>query len=105
MRPAGQNVFSYMTLGDLRHFGNNDSMGQNAGCLGRAYDPFTVPFVRPTTGALDMGHITSVFAELDGRQLAGRRDLRERLAPLGPADKVFGILKGVVDSGAFVKGT
>src|SRR5438445_4276137 len=85
LRPATRAMFSYVTLGDLRHFGNNDSMGQNAGCLGRAYDPFTVPFVRPTTGALDMGHITSVFAELDGRQLAGRRDLRERLAPLAPA--------------------
>ena len=41
----------YVTLGDLRHFGNNDSMGQNAGCLGKAYDPFTVPFVRPINGS------------------------------------------------------
>src|SRR5262249_42269105 len=71
---------------DLRHFGNNDSMGQNAGCLGRAYDPFMVPFVRPQpNGMLDMAHLTSVFAEVDGRQLAGRQALRERLAPLGPA--------------------
>src|SRR5262249_48241557 len=42
LRPAEQPVFSYVTLGDLRHFGNNDSLGQNAGCLGKAYDPFTV---------------------------------------------------------------
>ena len=47
LRPATKPVFPYVTLGDLRHLGNNDSMGQNAGCLGKAYDPFTVPFVRP----------------------------------------------------------
>src|SRR6266849_6270547 len=38
LRPADKPVFSYVTLGDLRHFGNNDSLGQNAGCLGKAYD-------------------------------------------------------------------
>src|SRR5207249_378170 len=46
LRPA-RSVFSYMTLGELRHLGHNDSMGQNGGCLGRAYDPFTVPFAHP----------------------------------------------------------
>ena len=54
LRPADKPVFSYVTLGDLRHFGNNDSLGQNAGCLGKVYDPFTVPFVRPINGALDI---------------------------------------------------
>src|SRR5262245_47455972 len=56
LRPAGSRMFSYVTLGDLRHFGNHDSMGQTAGCLGRAYDPYTVPFVRPTN-TLDMSNI------------------------------------------------
>src|SRR5579885_2559024 len=54
LRPADQPVFAYVALGDLRHFGNNDSMGQLAGCLGKVYDPFTVPFVRPLTGTLDI---------------------------------------------------
>jgi Protein of unknown function (DUF1501) len=84
LRPAGGGMFSYVTLGDLRHFGNHDSMGQNAGCLGRAYDPYTVPFVRPTN-TLDLGNIASVFADVNGAQLAGRRDLRDRLSGLGPA--------------------
>jgi hypothetical protein len=88
LRPAGS-VFSYVTLGDLRHLGNNDSMGQNAGCLGRAYDPFTVPFVRPTTnpsleGALDMRGVTSVMADVDNRQLQGRHRLLAEMAQAAP---------------------
>src|SRR5262249_12100835 len=35
LRAAEKSGFAYITLGDLRHFGNNDSMGQNAGCLGK----------------------------------------------------------------------
>src|SRR6266498_51595 len=46
LRPADRPVFSYVTLGDLRHLGHFDSLGQNAGCLGRQYDPFTLPFTR-----------------------------------------------------------
>src|SRR6266446_5210680 len=85
LRPADRPVFSYITLGDLRHFGNNDSMGQNAGCLGHAYDPFTVPFVRPINGSLDIRGVTSVMTEVDGRELDERRHLLEdmnRIAPL-----------------------
>ncbi len=85
LRPAERPVFSYVTLGDLRHFGNNDSLGQNAGCLGRAYDPFTVPFVRPMNGTLDLGGVTSVLADADGRRLDDRRQLLERLARAAPA--------------------
>jgi hypothetical protein len=85
LRPAEKPVFSYVTLGDLRHFGNNDSLGQNAGCLGRAYDPFTVPFVRPMNGTLDLGGVTSVMADLDGGRLDGRRALLERVARAAPA--------------------
>jgi hypothetical protein len=85
LRPARRPVFSYVTLGDLRHFGNNDSLGQNAGCLGRAYDPFTVPFVRPMTGALDTGAVASVMADVDGARLDGRRQLLERVARAAPA--------------------
>ncbi len=85
VRPAGNALFSYVTLGDLRHFGNNDSMGQNAGCLGRAYDPFTLPFVRPMDGSLDLSVLASFLAAADGRQLDGRRRLLERMTHAGPA--------------------
>jgi len=84
LRPAVRPVFSYVTLGDLRHFGNNDSLGQNAGCLGRAYDPYTVPFVRPMNGALDMGGIASVTAAVDGGRLDARRQLRDQVARAAP---------------------
>src|SRR6185437_3638043 len=79
LRPADKAVFSYVTLGDLRHFGNNDSLGQNAGCLGKAYDPFTVPFVRPINGVLDLGGVTSLLAAGDSSRLEGRRKLLEQM--------------------------
>jgi hypothetical protein len=79
VRPAEQPVFSYVTLGDLRHFGNHDSMGQNAGCLGSVYDPFTVPFARPLTGALDMQTVASLCADADRRRRDDRRRLLERM--------------------------
>src|SRR5438105_12569557 len=85
LRPAGKPVFTYVTLGDLRHLGNNDSMGQNAGCLGKVHDPFMVPFVRPMNGTLDLRSVTTVLARADGRQLDGRRrllDQMNRAAPL-----------------------
>jgi len=84
LRPADRPVFSYVTLGDLRHFGNNDSLGQNAGCLGRAYDAFTVPFVRPMNGTLDLGNVASVMGEVDGQRLDGRRHLLERVSHAAP---------------------
>ncbi len=85
LRPADRSVFSYVTLGDLRHLGNHDSMGQNAGCLGRAYDPFTVPFVRPINGVLDLRGVTSVMADVDDRQLDGRRQLLQEMHRVAPA--------------------
>jgi hypothetical protein len=89
VRPADRPVFSYVTLGDLRHFGNHDSMGQNAGCLGKAHDPFTVPFARPLdgAGALDMQGVAAVLgdADVDGGRLARRRGLLEQVAAAGPA--------------------
>ncbi len=85
LRPVARPVFPYVTLGDLRHFGNNDSMGQNAGCLGKAYDPFTVPFVRPLNGTLDIQGVTSVMTDVDSRQLNNRRRLLEELNRAGPA--------------------
>jgi len=85
LRPGDSSLFSYVTLGDLRHFGNNDSLGQNAGCLGKAYDPFTVPFVRPITGALDMGGVRSVMADVDEQQLRHRRQLLEQMSHAGPS--------------------
>jgi hypothetical protein len=85
LRPADKAVFPYVTLGDLRHFGNNDSLGQNAGCLGKIYDPFTVPFVRPLTGALDLQGVASLWAQADGRRLGERRQLLEQMNGAGPA--------------------
>src|SRR5262249_731165 len=73
------------TLGDLRHLGNHDSMGQNAGCLGKGYDPFTLPFARPIEGPLDMTGIASVLGAVDEPRLLGRRQLQgelDRIAPL-----------------------
>ncbi len=85
LRPATRPVFPYVTLGDLRHFGNNDSLGQNAGCLGKALDPFTVPFTRPLNGTLDLRAVTDVTAGVDAGQLGGRRRLLEVIDRAGPA--------------------
>src|SRR5262249_38960927 len=85
LRPATKPVFSYVTLGDLRHFGNNDSMGQNAGCLGKIYDAFTVPFVRPLNGTLDIQGSTSVMGVVDTRQVHGRRQLLDQINRAAPA--------------------
>jgi hypothetical protein len=85
LRPARRPVFSYVTLGELRHLGNHDSMGQNAGCLGRAYDPFTLPFVRPGTGTLDLSSVESVMARVDVPRLGGRRQLLGRMDRAAPA--------------------
>jgi hypothetical protein len=85
VRPSAKPVFSYVTLGDLRHFGNNDSLGQNAGCLGRIFDPFTVPFVRPLTGNLDLQGVARVLSEVDGPQMDRRRQLLARMTGVAPA--------------------
>jgi hypothetical protein len=85
VRPADGSIFSYVTLGDLRHLGHHDSMGQNAGCLGRAYDPFVVPFVRPINGVLDMANVTSVMADVDDRQLGQRRTLMQQMTAGAPS--------------------
>ncbi len=83
IRPNQGPIFTYVTLGDLRHLGHNDSLGQGAGCLGRTYDPFVVPFVRPMNGALDMSSITSVMADVDTAQLGNRRRLLEQTTTAG----------------------
>jgi len=86
LRPATRPVFPYVTLGELRHFGNNDSLGQNAGCLGSPYEPFMVPFQRPLNGTLDLRNVTAVMQEANGLELAGRRQLLADLnqAPSSP---------------------
>lgn len=80
LRPSDRPVFSYVTLGDLRHLGHHDSMGQNAGCLGSAHNPFTVPFARPINGTLDMSNVTSVMAAVDVQRMRGRQQLRDQVA-------------------------
>lgn len=77
--PMERPVFPYVTLGDLRHLGNNDGMGQNAGCLGKPYDPFIVPFFRPLNGTLDVRGVTTVMGDRDSHELTGRRQLLDRL--------------------------
>jgi hypothetical protein len=84
IRPAERPVFTYVTLGELRHFGNFDSMGQNAGCLGKLYDPYTVPFVGPLSGKLDLTRVFSVLGS-DGRQTQGRRELLAQMNRAAPA--------------------
>ena len=79
LRGGERPIFSYVTLGDLRHFGHNDSLGQGAGCLGRFYDPFTLPFVRRTDGELDLSSVTSVMRPVDPTTLADRRRLLEQV--------------------------
>jgi hypothetical protein len=98
LRPADKPVFSYVTLGDLRHFGNNDSMGQNAGCLGKAYDPFTVPFVRPMTGPLDLQGVESVLAAVEGGRVGGRRHLLEQMSRAAPALEATASLRNLDDA-------
>jgi hypothetical protein len=85
LRPMRKPVFPYVTLGDLRHFGNNDSLGQDAGCLGKVYDPFTVPFVRPMTGAIDVQGVGKLWAKVDSGRLDDRRRLLARMYRAGGA--------------------
>lgn len=77
-------LFPYVTLGDLRHFGNHDSMGQNAGCLGKAYDAFTVPFVRPLNGSIDIASVAALLGELPAVKLAGRRRFADEVTDAAP---------------------
>jgi hypothetical protein len=85
IRPNDRPIFTYVTLGDLRHFGHHDSLGQGAGCLGRTYDPYTLPFVTRSEQQLDLSSITSVTARVDGRQLASRQQLLQQVSSIAPA--------------------
>jgi hypothetical protein len=85
LKPSKQPVFPYVTLGELRHFGNFDSLGQNAGALGKAFDSYSVPFHRPLNGTLDLRGVADVMGEVEGGNLNGRRRLLgdiNRSAPL-----------------------
>jgi hypothetical protein len=93
LRPATRPVFSYVALGDLRHFGFNDSMGQLAGCLGKAFDPFTLPFVTRTNGLLDLRAVTDVTAAADGGQLGDRRRLLDEMNRAAPALEAAGAVR------------
>jgi hypothetical protein len=80
LRRPSRPVFPYVTLGLLRHFGNKDSMGQNAGCLGKVYDPFSV-----TEGALDTSRVRAVMGAIQNHRLDGRRRLLDRINAAAPA--------------------
>jgi len=85
LRPARTPVFPYVTLGDLRHFGNNDSLGQNAGCLGKSFDPYTVPFTRPLNGGLDLRTVADVTTAMEPTRTGGRRRLLDDMNRARPA--------------------
>jgi hypothetical protein len=97
LRPADKPVFPYVTLGELRHFGNFDSMGQNAGCLGKVFDPFTVPFARPLNGSLDVSAVTSVIGTTDGRHFDGRRRLLDEMNRAAPALEATASMRNLDD--------
>ena len=83
LRPSLQPIFPYVTLGILQHLGNKDSMGQNAACLGKAYDPFCVP-----TGAQGTKEVRSVLAAENGERHRDRRALLEQMNVSGPPLRV-----------------
>ncbi len=85
LRPARSPVFPYVTLGDLRHFGNNDSLGQNAGCLGKSFDAYTVPFTRPLNGGLDLRTVADVTSAMEPIRTRGRRRLLDDMNRARPA--------------------
>lgn len=84
LRPARRPVFPYVALGDLRHFGNNDSLGATAGCLGSSYEPYTLPFETRTNRVVDTRPVTAVMADTTGTDLRGRRVLLDRLNRAAP---------------------
>src|SRR5262249_45727235 len=84
LRPAARPVFPYVALGELRHFGNFDSMGAYAGCLGKTYDPYNVPFNRPLNGTLDLRVVSDVMSDA-GASLGGRRRLLDDMNRAAPA--------------------
>ena len=79
LQPATKPVFPYVALGDLRHFGNNDSLGATAGCLGSTYEPFTLPFETRTNGAIDLRAVTAVMTDTKGTDMGGRRTLLDQM--------------------------
>jgi hypothetical protein len=74
LRPPAAPVFPYVTLGILRHLGNHDSMGQDGGCLGKMYDPFTVP-----EGADGTAHVRAVLGSVPANRMMDRRRLLDEI--------------------------
>lgn len=85
LRSADSSMFSYVTLGVLRHLGHHDSMGQNAGCLGKVYDPFTVPFVIHTSAELDLKLVNSMLGTCEAARLDRRQQFLQQLKSSAPA--------------------
>lgn len=98
LRPMQRPVFPYVSLGDLRHFSFHDSLGATAGCLGSAYEPFTVPFITRTQRALDIRKVTSVMADADGRVLSCRRDLLAEMNRVAPVLQAAAETKSLDDA-------
>ena len=85
LRPSERPIFPYVTLGILNHLGHNDSMGQNGGCLGKTYDPYSVP-----AGAQNTKDVRTVLAAESGERLGGRRTLLEQMNVSGPPLRAAG---------------
>jgi hypothetical protein len=98
LRPATKPVFSYVSLGDVRHFGNNDSLGATAGCLGAGYEPFTLPFETRTGRALDLRPVTAVMTDTAGTDLGGRRTLLEKMNRAAPGLRTAAEAKALDDA-------
>src|SRR5215204_3727666 len=98
VRPAARPVFPYVTLGDLRHFGNHDQLGQGAGCLGKSFDPFTVPFVTRTGGDIDVRKVTAVMTDVNAPELDGRRRLLDELDRAAPGLRAAAEVRGLDDA-------
>jgi hypothetical protein len=98
VRPARRPVFPYVTLGDLRHFGNHDQLGQGAGCLGKSFDPFTVPFVTRTGDDIDVRKVTAVMTDVNAPELDGRRRLLDEINRAAPGLRAAAGSRGLEDA-------
>jgi hypothetical protein len=80
LRKPDAPTFPYVTLGILSHLGNHDSMGQDAGCLGKVYDPFTL-----LEGTKENSKIMALLGAGASERLTARRFLKQQIDDVLPA--------------------